>query len=113
MSRRDWTLFIADMQEACNTISGYVCGMDFEGFCADSRTVDAVVRNLEILGEASNGVPDDKKCLKPDVDWAAIRGLRNRIVHEYFGLSLSVIWAIVQNDLPVLTQQLNDWPHEA
>ena len=112
MSRRDWTLFIADMQEACNKISGYVSGMDFEGFRADSRTVDAVVRNLEIIGEASNGVPDDKKCLKPDIDWAAIRGLRNRIVHEYFGLSLSVIWAIVQNDLPVLTQQLNAWPRE-
>jgi uncharacterized protein with HEPN domain len=78
-------------------------------FCADTRTVDAVVRNLEIIGEASRGIPDDKQLLKPEIDWAAIRGLRNRIVHETFGLSLSVIWAIVQTDLPVLAQQLSSW----
>jgi uncharacterized protein with HEPN domain len=87
--------------------------MGFDEFCADSRTVDAVVRNLEIIGEASKGIPEAKKLLKPEVDWAAIKGLRNRIVHEYFGLSLSVIWAIVQNNLPVLAQQLSDWPHES
>ena len=83
MSHRDWSLFVADMQEACNKI-----------------------------GEASNGIPDEKKRRKPEIDWAAIKGLRNRIVHEYFGLSLSVIWAIVQNDLPVLSQQLTNWSKE-
>lgn len=113
MSRREWTLFVADMQEACDRISLYVSGMDFVGFCADTRTVDAVVRNLEIIGEASNRISDDKKLLKPQVDWVAIKGLRNRIVHEYFGLSLSVIWAIIQNDLPELAQQLLDWPRES
>ena len=113
MSRRDWALFVADIQQACDKISGYVSGMSFEDFCADTRTVDAVVRNLEIIGEASRGIPDDKKLLKPEIDWAAIRGLRNRIVHEYFGLSLSVIWAIVQTDLPVLAQQLSSWSNES
>lgn len=82
-------------------------------FYADSRTVDAVVRNLEIIGEASRGIPDDKKLLKPEIDWAPIRGMRNRIVHEYFGLSLSVIWTIVQTDLPVLAQQLSSWSNES
>ena len=110
MSRRDWTLFVADMQEACDKIAAYTSGMDFEAFCADTRTVDAVVRNLEIIGEASNGIPTDNKLFQPDIDWAAIKGLRNRIVHEYFGLSLAVIWAIVQADLPVLAQQLSNWP---
>ena len=113
MSRREWRLFVADMLEASGKISGYVSGMGFEDFCADTRTVDAVVRNLEIIGEASRGIPDDKKLLKPEIDWAAIRGLRNRIVHEYFGLSLSVIWAIVQTDLPVLAQQLSSWSNES
>ena len=82
-------------------------------FCADTRTVDAVVRNLEIVGEASRGIPDVKKLLKPEIDWTAIRGLRNRIVHETFGLSLSVIWTIVQTDLPVLAQQLSSWSNES
>lgn len=110
MSRRDWTLFVADMQEACDKITAYTRGMDCEAFCADTRTVDAVVRNLEIIGEASNGIPEEQKRLRPDIDWCAIRGLRNRIVHEYFGLSLSVIWAVVQQDLPSLAQQLRAWP---
>ena len=112
MSHRDWSLFVADMQEACNKISGYLSGVGYEEFRADSRTIDAVVRNLEIIGEASNSIPDEKKRRKPEIDWAAIKGLRNRIVHEYFGLSLSVIWAIVQNDLPVLSQQLTNWSKE-
>ena len=113
MSRREWRLFVADMLEASGKISGYVSGMSFEDFCADTRTVDAVVRNLEIIGEASRGIPDDKQLLKPEIDWVAIRGLRNRIVHEYFGLSLSVIWTIVQTDLPVLAQQLSSWSNES
>ncbi|MCP9841973.1 DUF86 domain-containing protein [Synechococcus sp. J7-Johnson] len=79
-------------------------------FCADTRTVDAVVRNLEIIGEASASIPDDQKLLRPEIDWRAIKGLRNRIVHEYFGLSLSVIWAVVQQDLPSSAQQLREWP---
>ncbi len=62
------------------------------------------------IQEASNGIPAENKLLLPDVDWAAIKGLRNRIVHEYFGLSLSVIWAIVQTDLPELAQQLSNLP---
>jgi uncharacterized protein with HEPN domain len=110
MSRRDWTLFVADMKEACDKIAAYTNGMDFDQFCGDTRTVDAVVRNLEILGEASNGIPEENQLLQPGVDWAAIKGLRNRIVHEYFGLSLAVIWAIVQTDLPELAQQLSNWP---
>lgn len=113
MSRRDWTLFVADMLEACDKIDTYTSGMDFEAFCADTRTVDAVVRNLEIIGEASNGIPEDQKRLRPNIDWRAIKGLRNRIVHEYFGLSLAVIWAIVQTDLPELATQLRQWPQES
>ena len=75
--------------------------------------MDAVVRNLEITGEAANGIPEDQKLLRPDIDWRAIRGLRNRIVHESFGLSLAVIWAIRQMDLPELATRLREWPRKA
>lgn len=98
------------MQEACDKTAAYTRGMDSEAFCADTRTLDAVVRNLEIIGEASIRIPEENKLLQPDVDWVAIKGFRNRIVHEYFGLSLAVIWAIVQTDLPVLAQHLSNWP---
>jgi len=109
MSRREWRLFIADMREAIDKISLYIAAMSFEQFSSDSRTVDAVVRNLEVIGEAARHLPAAIKDQHPEIDWMAINGLRNRIVHEYFGLSLSILWAIAQNDLPELASQLAGW----
>ena len=83
--------------------------MTWEDFQADSRTVDAVVHNLLVIDEAARCLPAAMKEQRQDIDWIAINGLRNRIAHEYFGLSLSVIWAIVQIDLPILAQQLASW----
>jgi uncharacterized protein with HEPN domain len=109
MSRRDWSLFVADMQEAIEKIASYVDAMTFTDFQSDTRTVDAVVHNLLVIGEAARCLPASVKENHPDIDWIAINGLRNRIAHEYFGLSLSVIWEIVQTDLPRLQQQLSAW----
>jgi uncharacterized protein with HEPN domain len=109
MSRRDWSLFVADMQEAIEKIARYVDAMTFTDFQSDTRTVDAVVHNLLVIGEAARCLPASIKENHPDIDWIAINSLRNRIAHEYFGLSLSVIWEIVQTDLPRLQQQLSTW----
>lgn len=91
MSPRDWRLFVDDMLEAITKINRYTTGTSFEGFSQDERTIDAVVRNLEIIGEAARRIPDQVKAESPEIDWQAINGLRNRIAHEYFGLSLSVV----------------------
>ena len=109
MSRREWSLFVADMQEVIEKIASYVDAMTFTDFQSDPRTVDAVVHNLLVIGEAARCLPVSIKENHPDIDWIAINGLRNRIAHEYFGLSLSVIWEIVQTDLPRLQQQLSAW----
>jgi uncharacterized protein with HEPN domain len=109
MSRREWSLFVADMHEAIEKIASYVDAMTFTDFQSDTRTVDAVVHNLLVIGEAARCLPASIKENHPDIDWIAINGLRNRIAHEYFGLSLSVIWEIVQTDLPRLQQQLSAW----
>ena len=109
MSRREWSLFVADMQEAIEKIAGYVDAMTFADFQSDTRTVDAVIHNLLVIGEAARCLPASSKENHPDIDWIAINGLRNRIAHEYFGLSLSVIWEIVQTDLPHLEKQLAAW----
>jgi uncharacterized protein with HEPN domain len=109
MSRREWSLFVADRQEAIEKIAGYVDAMTFIDFQSDTRTVDAVIHNLLVIGEAARCLPTSSKENYPDIDWIAINGLRNRIAHEYFGLSLSVIWEIVQTDLPRLQQQLSAW----
>ena len=91
MSRREWSLFVADMQEAIEKIASYVDAMTFTDFQSDTRTVDAVAHNLLVIGEAARCLPASIKENHPDIDWIAINGSRNRIAHEYFGLSLSVI----------------------
>mgnify|MGYP006274578345 CR=1 FL=1 len=106
MSRRDWSLLIEDMLEAIDKITAYLVGYDEQRFQADSRTVDAVVRNLEVLGEAANALPAAIQATAPDLDWRGLVGLRNRLIHEYFGVSLSIVWVIAIQELPALRAQL-------
>lgn len=81
--------------------------MSLEDFSKDRKTIDAVARNLEIMGEAANRLPDEFKEIHSDVEWYKIVGLRHRIVHEYFGVDLQIIWRILQKDLPELRRSLS------
>ena len=94
------------MLEATERIERYVVGLDQLGFLADEKTSDAVVRNLEIPGEAAAHVPEDFKVRTPDLEWPRIVGLRNRVVHGYFAVDLELIWRIVVSDLPSLVSRL-------
>ena len=107
MSRRPVELLIEDILEAVEKVERYAEGMTQEAFENDDKTSDAVVRNLEIIGEAANRLPDDFKAKYPDIEWAKIVGLRHRIVHEYFGVDLDIIWHILQNDLPLFKKMLS------
>jgi uncharacterized protein with HEPN domain len=81
--------------------------MSLEDFTKDQKSIDAVVRNLEIMGEAANRLPDEFKESHSEIEWFKIVGLRHRIVHEYFGVDLEIIWQIVQKDLPELCRSLS------
>ena len=107
MSKRPVDLLLDDIREAIDRIQQYTEGMAFESFSNDSKSVDAVVRNLEIIGEAANRLPDDFKEDHPEVEWYKVVGLRHRIVHEYFGIDLQIIWQILQKDLPELRHNLS------
>ena len=106
MSSRPICLLIEDMWESVRRVRRYVEGMTENEFKKDDRTTDAVVRNFEIIGEAANRLPDDFKLQYPDIDWIQIVGLRHRIVHDYFGVDLDIIWYIVQHDLQVFEEAL-------
>ena len=106
MSNRSADLFLADIHESIARIERYSAGLDRAGFEADEKTVDAVVRNLEIIGEAARQLPEDFTQRNPQIEWRKIAGLRNRIVHDYFGLDLEIIWHIVRSDLPALKRDL-------
>jgi len=81
--------------------------MSLEDFSKDQKSIDAVARNLEIMGEAANRLPGEFKESHSEIEWYKIVGLRHRIVHEYFGVDLEIIWRILQKDLPELQQSLS------
>lgn len=92
-SERDWRLYAEDIIEACGKVGRYVSGMTFESFEADERTRDAVIRNIEIIGEAANNLPDEVIAQAPEVDWRKVNGMRNQLAHGYFGLDPKVVWS--------------------
>lgn len=108
MPRRDPDLLIEDILTAIRKIERYTAGTTWELFRQDEKTIDAVVRNLEIIGEAARHLQDELIARQPDVPWRQIAGMRNRIVHDYVGLDLEIIWHVVRNDLPHLRSRLAD-----
>ena len=97
---RSYKMFLDDIQTAMNRIAEYVEGYDFEYFKRDYKTVDAVIRNFEIIGEASKKLDEKIKEKYPDVPWKEMYYLRNRVSHEYFGVDYEIIWDVATNYLP-------------
>jgi len=96
---RDPRLQLDDILTAVARIRTYVQGMSYDAFRADCKTQDAVVRNLEVIGEAARALPEELKAHASSVDWRKLIGLRNLLIHEYFGISLPIIWDILTNKL--------------
>lgn len=107
MSKRNPELLVEDIIESGNKILDYTRSLSFDDFINDAKTVDAVVRNFEIIGEAANRLSDDFKDLHSEIDWHRIRGFRNRIVHDYFGIDYSIVWEVKNTFLPDLLLKLN------
>jgi uncharacterized protein with HEPN domain len=103
---REWRLRVEDILDAIARIQQYVEGLTFEEFQADQKTVDAVVRNLEIIGEAVRHLSPSQEGLPGDTPWADIAGMRNILIHEYFGVDLKIIWHTIVEDLPKLKVQV-------
>jgi uncharacterized protein with HEPN domain len=108
MSKRSTGLLVEDIWESIEKIERYTEGMSRENFQNDEKTTDAVVRNLEIIGEAAGRLPKDFTDRHSEIEWVKIIGLRNRIVHEYFGVDLQIIWQILKKDLPAFETPLKD-----
>jgi uncharacterized protein with HEPN domain len=114
MSDRPLPALVADILEAIAKIERYTVGHSEESFSADEKSVDAVVRNVEIIGEAANRLPSQFKTDTPQIPWKKIVGMRHRVVHDYFGIDLQIIWRIVQVEIPELKKNLvgeSERPH--
>ena len=99
---RDYKVYIEDIVEAIRKIRFFTTDLSLQTFSSDVKTFDAVIRNLEIIGEAIKRVPEEIRSIYPDVEWKKIAGLRDILAHEYFGVDVEIIWDIIQNKLPVL-----------
>jgi uncharacterized protein with HEPN domain len=103
---RDVRLYLEDIVSACEKIGRFTHGMTQESFVADERTYDAVLRNLEVLGEAAKRVPDATRQEMPEVPWRAIAGFRDFVAHVYFALDDAIVWSAVQDEVPKLCQSV-------
>jgi len=106
MRRRSYKLFIEDILSAINKVEDYIKDLTYEEFLNDNMRIDAVVRNLEIIGEAAKYVPADIKEQYADIPWKRMMGLRNIVVHEYFGIDFSIIWNIASINMPELKPEI-------
>jgi uncharacterized protein with HEPN domain len=100
---------IQDILDAISKIQSYTTGMDYNSFRTDEKTVDAVVRNFQIIGEAARYIPAEVEARWTQLPWADMRDMRNVVIHEYFGVSRAILWQTIVDDLPpfpALLQQI-------
>ncbi len=107
MPPRNWKIRIRDILDCIEKIERFTRGYTFADFQDDEKTIDSVLRNLEIIGEASRHVPADVRTRYPDIPWIEMRTMRNLVIHEYHGVNLEIIWQTVQENLPPLVSPLN------
>ena len=101
-SERLWVDSLRDIHDAASKALAFVHGMDFEPFRADDKTVFAVIRALEIVGEAARGIPGEVRARYPLLPWRSMTGMRDKLIHAYFGVSVEVVWETLEQDLPAL-----------
>lgn len=104
---RDISLYLKDILAAIDSVQSFVAGMTLEEFQADDKTFSAVVRKFEIIGEATKHVPDDIRDQYPNVPWKAMAGMRDRLIHFYFGVDMLIVWKTIHEHLPVLRDALD------
>ena len=97
---RKWRDYIGDILASIQEVEDFTQGMQYDSFAGDRKTVNAVVRSLEVMGEAAKRVPDDVRQRYPDVPWKRMTGMRDKLIHEYSGVDLEIVWGVVKTELP-------------
>jgi uncharacterized protein with HEPN domain len=104
---RDEIMYLQDIAESCARILRYTRGLTQAGLIQDERTYDAVIRNLEIIGEAAKHIPDHMRVRMPDIEWRKIARMRDIIAHVYFGIDNDILWDVVENKVPQLAHSID------
>lgn len=110
MSKRAPKLYLQDILTSITSIEEYIQGMTLGIFIHDKKTVDAVVRNLEVIGQAARNIPSEIVAKYPEVPWKEMISMRNKVLHEYFGVDLEIFWKTITEDIPLLKEQIKRLP---
>lgn len=105
---RDFSVYLCDMLEAAEKVARFIEGMTKESLIADDRTYDAVIRNLEIIGEAAKRIPDDFRTAHAEIPWRRLAGLRDMLIHQYSGIDHDIVWDVASQKLGPLINLLRD-----
>ena len=100
--KREFLDYVVDIQDACQNISQFIAGMTWAQFAQDQKTIYAVVRAFEIIGEAAKKVPLSVRKRHAKVPWKKMVGMRDKLIHEYFGVNYQVLWKTAQEDIPTV-----------
>ncbi len=108
MTEKDSLIFVKHIQESIKNIDVFLKGVSENSFLKNVEKQSAVIRQLEIIGEAVKNIPDDFRVKYKDIPWTDIGATRDKIIHHYFGIKLEIIWNIIKKDLPILKKQINE-----
>jgi len=108
MRKRDYRDYIQDILDSVNDIENFIEGMSFEEFMRDKKTINAVVRSVEVIGEAVKKIPKTLRDKYPDIPWKKMAGMRDKLVHEYFGIDIEIMWKVAKDEIPSLKPSIQN-----
>ena len=112
MKDRDFTDYISDILISIQDVEEFTTGITFEDFSKDKKTIKAVIRSLEVLGEASKKIPDEIRNRYPRIPWKRMAGMRDKLIHEYFGVDLEIVWNVAKKELPPVKSSIEELVRE-
>jgi uncharacterized protein with HEPN domain len=106
MKKREYMDYLLDIYNSINDVDSFIKGMTYKDFILDRKTSNAVIRSIEVIGEAAHQIPKNIQDKYPSIPWKEMIGMRNKIIHEYFGINYKIVWKTAKQSIPKLKTQL-------
>jgi uncharacterized protein with HEPN domain len=105
MKKREFTDYLTDIIDSINDIEIFVKELTFDDFIKDKKTINAVIRSLEVIGEATKKIPENFRSKHSSIPWKRMAGMRDKLIHEYFGVDFEILWKVIKDEIPPLKQE--------